>query len=609
MNLPTIVIIGNKGNELEKFFKENGISSAHVKDINELKKKLLEEDIALLLVEEIPQLSLLNDLIVARSPFTKVVIFGNSSKTSSFYTEYEYIKWPNKKKDLILKYVKLEILKYIFLKEKFSSIEKIVFSKKNILKCNRKVKDFFSLLEILRSFKNELSECDDLKEAIIISEKYIKKIFKYDFFALIIDANNKKFDIHGFSNSSEVELLKGFLRYLILSFRVLSNLQVQQLAKVYINQRKISIDEIIWPESISSSSINISSNIASCILFPMISGKENIGCIGIGSKKENVFNVDDLKIISFIGYELAHVFANIKLILHIKDISIKDALTGLYNRRYFDEILQHEYLRAKRYNLPLSLIMVDIDYFKSVNDTFGHLTGDKVLQELAKLIKNSVRQVDVVARFGGEEFAIILLNTSLEKASNMAERLRRIIEKHTILINGNKINITISAGISGIRKDTLSERDIVEEADKALFKAKTSGRNKVYVYIGKGAIREVRSEGLRERRRFKRIPTNLWMNYIPLLLNNEKNKVKAILKNISEEGISFESSQEIKKDALLWVDFDIPLDKDVKHNVKAIAQVIWNKKEKDKNIVGARLIILEQYVREVIKKYIIKSNF
>jgi len=252
--------------------------------------------------------------------------------------------------------------------------------------------------------------------------------------------------------------------------------------------------------------------------------------------------------------------------------------------------------------------MVDIDYFKSVNDTFGHLTGDKVLQELAKLIKNSVRQVDVVTRFGGEEFAIILLNTSLEKASNMAERLRKTIEKHTMLINGNKINIRISAGISGIREDTISEKDIVEEADKALLKAKTNGRNKVYVYMGKGAIREVKSEGLRERRRFKRISTDLCIKYIPLLVNNEKNMVKATLKNISEEGISFESLQEIKKDALLLVDLDIPLDKNVKHHVKAIAQVIWNKKEKDKNVVGARLIILEPDVKEVIKKYIIKKQ-
>ncbi len=605
MNLPAIIIFGDKGNELEKFFKEKGLSSAHVKDINELKKKLLEEDIALLLVEESQQLSLLNDLVVSHSPFTKVVVFGNSSKTVSYYKKYEYIKWPTKNKNLILRYVRLEILEYLFLKEQtFLRRKKVLNFKKNLKHDKRNI-NFFYFLQIVRSFKNELSECRSLKKAIIISEKYIKKIFKYDLFVLIINSTKQKFNIYGFSDSSEVEL---FLRYLILSFKALCNLKAQQLTEAYINQKKVSIDRIIWPEPISSNAIDISSKIGSYMLFPMISGKENIGCIGIGSKKKNVFNIDDLRIISFIGYELAHIFANIKLILHIKDISIKDALTGLYNRRYFDEILQHEYLRAKRYNLPLSLIMIDIDYFKSINDTFGHLTGDKVLQELAKLIRSSGRQVDVVARFGGEEFVIILLNTLLEKASNMAERLRRIIEKHTMLINGNKINITISAGISGIREDTISEKEIVEEADKALLKAKTSGRNKVYVYIRKGVIKEVKSEGLRERRRFERIPTNLLIKYIPLLLNNKKNMIKAILKNISEEGISFESSQKVEKDAFLWVDFDIPAEKGIIQHVSTIAQVIWNKKEEDKNIVGAKLIILEPHVKEVIKKYIITNQ-
>ena len=608
MNLPAIVIIGDKGNELERFFREKGLCSIYVRDIDELKKRLLNEDVAILLVEENLKTSFLRDLISSCSSNTKVVVFGNGSKSNLSHTGYEYIRWPNKDKNLILRSIKMGILEYAFLKNRRFFIKRASFNRKESLKNYQKIEKFFYFLQIFRSFKDELNRCEDLKTAVIICEKYIKKIFKCDFFGLIVDSDNQRFDIYGFGNSSETEVLENFLRYLVLSFRMLSGIQTQHLAEVYINKRKKSIDVLIDPKFSLNNKTDILFGIKSYMIFPMISGTKNLGCIAVGSKEEDTFDINDLRIISFIGYELAHVFANIKLVLHIKDISIKDALTGLYNRRYFDEILQHEYLRAKRYNLPLSLIMIDIDYFKSINDSFGHLTGDRVLQELAKLIKNSVRQVDVVARFGGEEFSIILLNTSLEKASNMAERLRSIIEKHTMLIDGNKINVTISAGISSIREDTLSERELVEEADIALLEAKRNGRNKVYMCLRKGIIKEVKAEGLRERRRFKRISTHLWINYIPLLVNNGKNMIKAILKNISEEGISFESFQEIERDALLLVDLDIPSRSGRKQHIRAIAQVVWNRKEEDKNIVGARLITLEPSVREVIKRYVIENQ-
>jgi len=614
MNLPAVVIFSDKGDELEKFFKEKGLYCVHIRDKDELKRSLLEEDIAVILVEE-ELYHLLEEIITSSFPFQKffpkIFVFGNSSKTISPYRSYSrYIKWPNENKDIVLSSIRVEILEYILRKQKYS-IKAISNENKKNLKTSKRDKDFFYFLEKLRLLKNELNECRDIEKAIAISEKYIKQIFECDFFVLIINSKEQKFDAYGFGNSSDTELLEKFLRYSILSFKMLSGLQFQQLKDAHINRKKISINSFIWPESVSNSNISriidISSEIKSYMLFPMISGTKNLGCIGIGSKNEGVFDVDDLRIISFVGCELAHVFANIKLILHIRDISIKDTLTDLYNRRYFDEILRHEYLRAKRYNLPLSLIMIDIDYFKSINDTFGHLTGDKVLRELASLIKNSVRRVDVVSRFGGEEFSIILPNTPLEKASKMAERLRKIVEKHPILINKNKkINITISAGISSLREDTSSEKELLEEADKALLKAKMSGRNKVYVYMGNGVMKEVKAEGLRERRRFKRVSTNLPIEYIPLLngrINTEDIAINATLRNISEEGISFESSEDLEKNDLLLVSFDIPLN-EIKYRVRAIAQIVWNKKEENKNIAGAKLITLDSHIKKVIKEYI-----
>lgn len=307
------------------------------------------------------------------------------------------------------------------------------------------------------------------------------------------------------------------------------------------------------------------------------------------------------------AYQLANILLNIKLIAKIKDISIKDSLTGLYNRRYFDEILQHEYLRAKRYYFPLSLIMVDIDYFKSINDTFGHLIGDKVLKELAGLIKGSVRQVDIVARFGGEEFAIILLNTPLEEAASMAERLRSIVQKHEIELNGHRVNITVSAGISSLKKETTSKDELVEQADKALLKAKAKGRNKVYVYINKDEIKEVKTKGLRERRRYRRIPAELLINYVPLTIHHI-NPGEAISKDISEGGISFNDIQDIPKGEFLLIDFDVPVGINEKHHIRALAQIVWNKKKGKKVVMGAKLITLGPEDKAILRNLCIHNQ-
>jgi len=246
--------------------------------------------------------------------------------------------------------------------------------------------------------------------------------------------------------------------------------------------------------------------------------------------------------------------------------------------------------------------MLDIDYFKSVNDTFGHLMGDQILKQLATLIKTSVRQVDIVARFGGEEFAIILLNTSLEEAAHMAERLRSIVEKHSMKINSNRINITVSGGVSTLRRDTVSKDILVDQADRALLKAKANGHNKIYMYIKENEIKEVKAKGLRERRRFKRIPIELSLTYIPLTVHSIR-EGEATSKDISEEGISFKNSQEIPRGEFVLLDFEIPIG-DEKKKIKALAQIVWSKKEADRAIIGARLITLNPEDRNIIRQLV-----
>lgn len=159
----------------------------------------------------------------------------------------------------------------------------------------------------------------------------------------------------------------------------------------------------------------------------------------------------------------------------LKEISLKDQLTDIYNRRRIDEILKYEYYRAVTYGKFFSVIMLDIDWFKSVNDTYGHNVGDKVLVELAEILRTNIRRIDTVGRWGGEEFIIICPETDADQALYLAERLREAIKTHEFF----KIqHITCSFGVSSYNKGETIE-SIINNADKGLYNAKQDGRNLV----------------------------------------------------------------------------------------------------------------------------------
>jgi diguanylate cyclase (GGDEF)-like protein len=168
----------------------------------------------------------------------------------------------------------------------------------------------------------------------------------------------------------------------------------------------------------------------------------------------------------------------------IKKLSRIDSLTGCYNRGYLNEHLPREILRAMRYRRPFSLVLCDIDHFKRINDTHGHLTGDEVLKHVVITLTKPIRnKVDWVVRFGGEEFVVILPETSFENALLVAERLRSEIEKTEIQTNGQTLSITSSFGVTGfdpdISPELISPEMIINQADQYLYEAKQHGRNRV----------------------------------------------------------------------------------------------------------------------------------
>ena len=164
------------------------------------------------------------------------------------------------------------------------------------------------------------------------------------------------------------------------------------------------------------------------------------------------------------------------------DQAVKDHLTQLFNRSYFDQILENEFSRSKRYSKDMSLLLIDIDHFKSINDKFGHDVGDYVIAETAKRMNNMIRDIDTISRWGGEEFLTLLPETDVDRAANIAERLRMKIHLDPYLIGKHTLNISISIGVAAYAEGVETVDEILKRADEALYTAKDNGRNRVEVY-------------------------------------------------------------------------------------------------------------------------------
>lgn len=166
----------------------------------------------------------------------------------------------------------------------------------------------------------------------------------------------------------------------------------------------------------------------------------------------------------------------------LQELSRTDHLTKLHNRGYWEERMQEEFLRAKRTRQPCSLILFDIDYFKDVNDEYGHQAGDEVIRVTAEQVRKKVRATDIAGRYGGEEFGIVLIDTDADSARYLAERLRKAIEALTVDYEGCDITFTISLGVAEVTEDIEHVHQWLEYADLALYHAKTSGRNCVMLF-------------------------------------------------------------------------------------------------------------------------------
>lgn len=218
----------------------------------------------------------------------------------------------------------------------------------------------------------------------------------------------------------------------------------------------------------------------SLLAVPILSEESLLGVILLLHREAKAFTQADQRVLAILASQAAVAIKNAKLYRATQQLAITDGLTGVYNRLYFQRQLEAELVRAPRYGYPIALIILDVDYFKSFNDTHGHLLGDQILRSLAQILKDSVRETDLVARYGGEEFAVILPETNSEQAIEVAERIRKHLAEHTFWGKAHTpVNVTVSIGIAANPTADLKSEELIEQADAALYHAKKTGRDRI----------------------------------------------------------------------------------------------------------------------------------
>jgi diguanylate cyclase (GGDEF)-like protein len=336
------------------------------------------------------------------------------------------------------------------------------------------VRLIFKNLNILRSTINAISMSFEIKEIIESAGTNLPNLFDFSSFGVLWKEGLLLYIYQ--DKSCPPSFTQDVVKNMVRVFSILGEepADAGQLT-LQVEKRNFRPQQMVMDSK---------ATLKSHLTLPLAVEGEIIGCTSLNSDQPNAFDAQDLQFFSVIGYQMASTLKHFQRFSSVKSMAIYDTLTSLYNRRFFEERLGIETQKSFYGGTPLSLVMVDIDHFKKVNDTFGHLEGDKVLCKIASLLKDSVRKKDTVARYGGEEFVLILPGAGLEESAMIAERIRRLVENTPMQIIGQaQINLTVSLGISNfpIHRPN-SKEELVKMADQALYEAKEEGRNRVCIF-------------------------------------------------------------------------------------------------------------------------------
>ncbi len=349
------------------------------------------------------------------------------------------------------------------LQKKYAEIEALNHS------LNDRLLELYSLYQISLTLSNTV----DLDEILKSFRKLFQKTFKVDHFGIFLmdDCSCSLSLRHSFG------LPRGFDEK--TTFKFGENIFGQTVE----HEDEILISDM--SKDTQFTFFNGEPKSGSFLVIPILLKKNHpMGVLSLHRKETNSFSKNEITLFKKIATEIAKVLDKTFLFRHTRELSITDELTGLYNRRYFNQRYEREVLRAKRYKRPLSVLMVDIDYFKNYNDVNGHILGDEVLKKVANSIESNLRKADIVARYGGEEFVILLPEIDKTHADQVAEKLRLAIEKGRFPKEENQPRgrITISLGLATLPDDSSNSQELLEYADRALYRAKAKGRNCVATF-------------------------------------------------------------------------------------------------------------------------------
>src|ERR1700683_564428 len=219
------------------------------------------------------------------------------------------------------------------------------------------------------------------------------------------------------------------------------------------------------------------SETASRMFIPLVSFGQTLGVLALDSAKADAFRDGDQQSLESVADICATAIQNAHYVDRVKQLAYLDGLTGIFNRRFFELRIMEELERARRYGTGMAVIMADIDQFKRLNDEFGHLLGDEVLRQVSSLFHQQLRKIDVVCRYGGEEFGIVLTQTNASHAVSVAEKLRRMVEQWQF--PGVPQPVTVSAGVAAFPDHGTTRDELVRAADNGLYAAKQAGRNRI----------------------------------------------------------------------------------------------------------------------------------
>ena len=341
------------------------------------------------------------------------------------------------------------------------------------LKHDEKLKKILGLYEITKDMSTRLHFEDVFK----VLAEYLEKSFMFKKARLILIRNEGQSSLVYECCGTKDNLLKakGIIFKVEVSKRRLSGHDEKIYNLLKEDVRRLEIVESGWKENPYIQ--YLPEGAKTYVAVPMVIKNQIMGVIAIEDLPTSDFGK-----FSIVAAQFAMEMERIILYEKVEEMALTDGLTKAFAKRHIMERINEEFERSVRHKLSLTFLMIDIDYFKKCNDTYGHLVGDVVLKEIVVALKKNTREVDLVGRFGGEEFCIVLPETKKEEACLVAERIREVVEKQKIKAYDETANVTLSIGIAVYPDAATDVSTLIENSDKALYQAKHAGRNRISVF-------------------------------------------------------------------------------------------------------------------------------